>query len=101
MKRFDRLLHAMATQPEPSEKQQGDNQTSDTGVLAQVMAILELAKVSLQVLLRNPNVSPVDPALHVGPKAFNRIGVNVAANVFLALNDRRLRVRSRTSQSAA
>jgi hypothetical protein len=29
----------------------------------QVMAILELAKVKLQVLLRNPNVSPVDPAL--------------------------------------
>jgi len=29
--RFDRLLHAMTTQPEPSEKQQGDNQTSDKG----------------------------------------------------------------------
>lgn len=28
--RFDRLLQAMASQPEPSEKQQGDNQTSDT-----------------------------------------------------------------------
>jgi hypothetical protein len=27
--RFDRLLQAMATQPEPSEKQQADNQTSD------------------------------------------------------------------------
>ena len=26
---FDRLLQAMATQPEPSEKQQADNQTSD------------------------------------------------------------------------
>lgn len=26
--RFDRLLQAMATQPEPSEKQQGDNRTS-------------------------------------------------------------------------
>jgi hypothetical protein len=31
MKRFDQLLHAMATQPEPSEMQQGDNQTSDKG----------------------------------------------------------------------
>ena len=49
-KRFDRLLQAMATQPEPSEKQQADNQTSDKGP-AQVMAILELAKVSLKVLL--------------------------------------------------
>lgn len=28
-KKFDRLLEAMATQPEPSERQQGDNQTSD------------------------------------------------------------------------
>lgn len=28
MKRFERLLEAMATQPEPSERQQGDNQTS-------------------------------------------------------------------------
>jgi hypothetical protein len=28
--RFNRLLQMMATQPEPSEKQQGDNQTSDT-----------------------------------------------------------------------
>ncbi len=28
-KRFDRLLQAMATQPEPSQKQQADNQTSD------------------------------------------------------------------------
>jgi hypothetical protein len=27
-RRFDRLLCAMATQPEPSEKQQGDNQAS-------------------------------------------------------------------------
>jgi hypothetical protein len=27
--RFDRLLHAMATQPEPSEKPAKDNQTSD------------------------------------------------------------------------
>jgi len=31
----------------------------------QVMAILELAQVKLQVLLRNPNVSPVDTALHL------------------------------------
>jgi hypothetical protein len=29
---------------------------------AQVMAILELAKAKLQALLRNPNISPVDPA---------------------------------------
>ena len=29
MRRFDRLLQAMASQPEPSEKQQADNQTSD------------------------------------------------------------------------
>ncbi len=35
---------------------------------AQVMAILELAQVKLQVLLRNPNVSPVDPALHLAPE---------------------------------
>ena len=28
--RFDRLLQAMASQPEPEGKQQGDNQTSDT-----------------------------------------------------------------------
>ena len=27
-KRFDRLLQMMASQPEPSGKQQGDNQTS-------------------------------------------------------------------------
>ena len=27
--RFDRLLQAMASQPEPEGKQQGDNQTSD------------------------------------------------------------------------
>jgi hypothetical protein len=27
--RFDRLLHAMATQPEPSEKPAQDNRTSD------------------------------------------------------------------------
>ena len=27
--RFDRLLHAMATQPEPSEKPAKDNQTSN------------------------------------------------------------------------
>jgi hypothetical protein len=27
--RFDHLLQAMASQPEPSRKQQGDNQTSD------------------------------------------------------------------------
>ena len=27
-RRFNRLLYAMATQPEPLEKQQGDNQTS-------------------------------------------------------------------------
>lgn len=26
--RFDRLLQMMATEPEPSEKQQGDNRTS-------------------------------------------------------------------------
>jgi hypothetical protein len=30
---------------------------------AQVMAILELAQVKLQALLRNPNVSPADPTL--------------------------------------
>ena len=29
MRRFDKLLHAMATQPEPSEKPARDNQTSD------------------------------------------------------------------------
>ncbi len=28
-RRFDRLLHAMATQPEPSEKPAKDSQTSD------------------------------------------------------------------------
>jgi hypothetical protein len=28
MRRFDRLLHTMINRPEPSEKQQGDNQTS-------------------------------------------------------------------------
>ena len=28
-KRFDRLLHAMATQPEPSGKPAKDNRTSD------------------------------------------------------------------------
>jgi len=28
-RRFDRLLHAMATQPEPSGKPAKDNQTSD------------------------------------------------------------------------
>ena len=32
--RFDRLLQAMATQPEPLEKQQGDNQTSDRATAA-------------------------------------------------------------------
>ena len=31
LQRFDRLLHAMATKPELSEKQQGDNQTSKKG----------------------------------------------------------------------
>jgi hypothetical protein len=31
MQRFDRVLKAMATQPEPAGKQQGDNQTSDKG----------------------------------------------------------------------
>jgi len=30
MRRFNQLVQAMAPQPEPSEKQQGDNQTSDT-----------------------------------------------------------------------
>lgn len=29
--RFDRLLHAMTTQPEPSEKPAADNQTSGKG----------------------------------------------------------------------
>ena len=29
LNRFDRLLRAMVSQPEPSEKQQADNQTSD------------------------------------------------------------------------
>ena len=29
MEKFDRLLHAMATQPEPSEKPAKDNRTSD------------------------------------------------------------------------
>lgn len=47
------------------------------------MAILELAQVSLQVLLRNPNISPVDPALHAGPERLNAVRVNVAANVLL------------------
>ena len=42
------------------------------------MAILELAQVKLQVLLRNPNVSPVDPALHVRPERFNRVRVHIA-----------------------
>jgi len=31
-RRFDRLLHAMAIQPEPSGKPAKDNQTSDKGV---------------------------------------------------------------------
>jgi hypothetical protein len=39
-----------------------------SGLLPQVMAILELAQVKLQVLLRNPNVSPVDTALHLRPE---------------------------------
>lgn len=39
-----------------------------SGLLSQIMAILELAKVKLQVLLQNPNVSPVDPALHLRPE---------------------------------
>ena len=46
------------------------------------MAILELAKVRRQVLLRNVHVSPLDAALHVGPKAFNCVGVHVAAHIF-------------------
>jgi len=48
------------------------------------MAILELAKVKLQVLLRNPNVSPVDAALHLRPERLDGVGVNVAANVLFA-----------------
>ena len=52
------------------------------GRVPQVMAILELAKVGLQVLLRNPNVSPVDPAFHVRPERFDRIRMHIAANIF-------------------
>ena len=52
------------------------------------MAILELAKVKRQVLLRNVDVSPVDPPLHVAPKRFDCVGVNVAAHIlFLTVID--------------
>lgn len=47
------------------------------------MAILELAQVSLQVLLRNPNVSPANAPFHVRPKRLDRARVNVAAHIFL------------------
>jgi hypothetical protein len=63
----DRLLHAMATQPVPSGSLQ-QKLEHQLRLLPQVIAILELAKVKLQVLLRNPNVSPVDPALHLRPE---------------------------------
>ncbi len=46
------------------------------------MPVLELPQVSLQILLRNGDVSPADPALHVRPERFNGVGVNVAANIF-------------------
>jgi len=42
--RFDRLLHAVATQPEPSEKPAKDNRTSDK---ASGAAIFELATQTL------------------------------------------------------
>lgn len=47
------------------------------GLLPKIVAILELLKVALKVLLRHPNVSPADPALHVGPEGLNRVGVDV------------------------
>jgi ribosome modulation factor len=45
-KRFDRLLHAMATRPEPSEKPATDNRTSGKGpgwhltVMRKILALL-------------------------------------------------------------
>lgn len=53
------------------------------GLLPQIMPVLELAEVSLQVLLRNPNMRPRDSAFHIRPETFDGIGMNVAANPFL------------------
>src|SRR5712691_7362143 len=47
------------------------------------MAELELPKVPLQVLRGNPHVSPVDAALQRSPKAFDGVGMDLTANVFL------------------
>jgi len=45
----------------------------------QVVTILKLPKVLLQVLPRNPNVSPVDAAFQNTPKAFDGIGMHRTA----------------------
>ena len=79
--KFDRLLQAMATQPEPSEKQQADNQTSDKASGAGY-GDTRTREGKSEVLLRNVHVSPVDAAFHVRPKAFDIVRVNVAAHVF-------------------
>ena len=82
VKRFDQLLQAMATQPYLRESLQRQLEHQQR-LLPQVMAILELAKVKLQVCFLNPNVSPVDTALYLRPERFDWVGVNIAANIFL------------------
>lgn len=57
------------------------------------MAILELAQVSLQVLLRNPNISPLDAALNVRPERLDGVRMNITPNVFFrAVIDRAMEV---------
>ena len=52
--------------------------------LPQVPAKLELIKISFEMTLRTPNVSPADPALHHQPEGFNGVCMDGAAHPFLA-----------------
>ena len=56
--RFDRLLQAMATQSEPSEKQQADNQTSDKATGAGYGDTRTRAGKSASVSLKPKRKSP-------------------------------------------
>jgi hypothetical protein len=72
-KRFDRILQMMASQAESAKSPGVGNRASDKRV-SPVMAMLEFAEVSLQVLLRRPSASPLDP---VRQSHLNRVRVNV------------------------
>src|ERR1700722_13888570 len=54
----------------------------DIGVMAVVVPELKFSDVERQILLADFVVAANDPALEDAPKAFNRVGVHSADNVF-------------------